>query len=627
MKAKILKFLKDHWRGVFVSFLAFLFFISLCFLNRPEAGAYVKWSSPDETANYIFTKLYSETGEVSFFERYNLYADDVMHPRSMRSDAGTIKPVSFLGIILIYGGIASVFGSGVIPFLTPFFASLGIVFFYLLIRRVFGKTNAMVSALLLSGFPVWIYYSERSMFHNVLFVSLLIVGLYFSLGQGEELIKRKFLSRQADWIGMLYASLAGLFTGAAALARTSELLWVAPLFFLLWIFNIKKAGLIKVLLFLSFAFLSLLPALYWNQLLYGAPFSGGYAEMNSSLNNIRTASSELAAAAFAFEPGYVKYLFGRIQENIFYFGFHPRQSAEMFFRYFVDMFAWFFYPACLGLFLFLQRIHSWKKSVWLFFISYFVISSILVLYYGSWEFHDNPNAESFTIGNSYTRYWLPVYLGALPLASFFLIRLTCGLAPERADGVFKEEPKAWLKKILSRPRRKFVTLGLRALFLGVIFLLSANFVLLGSEEGLIYGLAEKKYSFVQLKRVLEETENNSVIITQYHDKLFFPERKVIVGNLTDNNMNKVYADLAQRLPVYYYSFVFPETDLDYLNTRKLFEAGLRIESVKKITEDFTLYKLILADGQLESGRVAAPEWREEDLLKHISSKLIETEKR
>ena len=55
---------------------------------------FVKWISPDETANYIFSKLYGQTGEIKIYEQYNLYTEDVMHPRSVRSDFGKLKPMS-----------------------------------------------------------------------------------------------------------------------------------------------------------------------------------------------------------------------------------------------------------------------------------------------------------------------------------------------------------------------------------------------------------------------------------------------------------------------------------------------------------------------------------------------------
>ena len=73
--------------------------------------------------------------------------------------------------------------------------------------------------------------------------------------------------------------------------------------------------------------------------------------------------------------------------------------------------------------------------------------------------------------------------------------------------------------------------------------------------------------------------------------MFFPERKVIVGLFDDKNMIAEYANLVNLLPVYYYNFTLPPRDFEYLNNRRLAEAGLQIEKVEQVTDDFTLYRL------------------------------------
>ena len=83
----------------------------------------------------------------------------------------------------------------------------------------------------------------------------------------------------------------------------------------------------------------------------------------------------------------------------------------------------------------------------------------------------------------------------------------------------------------------------------------------------------------------------SPLCVTYHDKLLFPERKVIVGLFDDKEKVVKYANLTKILPVYYYNFTLPQIDMDYLNNRRLAEAGLRIVEVEKITESFTLYRL------------------------------------
>ena len=597
----IKKWFKKHWRCFVLAILVITFFIGASSYNYiTQQDGFVKWGSPDETANYTFAKLYGQEGKLTIYEKYNLYVNDIIQPRSFRSDFGWLKPVSFLGLILIYGKIVSLTSYKVLPYLTPLFAAVGIVFYYLLIKKIFGWRNALVSAFLLASFPVYIYYSARSMFHNVLFIVLLIIGLYY----GALIAKNKV--RTKNYKTWLYAALAGSFVGLAVITRTSELLWIAPMLIILWAFNIKKVGIIKLILFLSFFAFSFTTVFYWNQILYNSPVQGGYPEMNQSIVNITQASSDLIKSTFSGYLAYHQELLLKLKNNIFYFGFHPRHSLEMFYNYFVKMFYWLFWPAVLGGILFLQKWRKWKRKHWAYLASYFIASLILLFYYGSWGFHDNPDPNQFTIGNSYTRYWLLIYLGALPFVSLFIIKLSRGLLfkynanPSRLSGTNAANANnanelGCLRRLVNRyirwPGRMFLVNCARAVVVGLIFFISVQFVLFGSEEGLIFAAQKHKQAKNEFDKVLSLTENNAVIITQYHDKLFFPERKVIVGLFDDKNMVARYAKLADYLPVYYYNFILPQDAIDYLNNKRLGEVGLRIEKVKQVAEEFGLYRL------------------------------------
>jgi len=596
------KLFKKHYYWLILVILAISFFIGTASYNYiTQSDGFTKWASPDETANYIFSKLYSQTGEMQIFEKYNLASGNIIHPRSFSSADGNLKPVSFLGIILIYGFLASLTSYKILPFLTPAFAAIGILFFYLLVKKIFGRRNALISAFLLASFPPYIYYSARSMFHNVLFIVLLIFGLYFGLLMAGKRYKWKRL----DLLNWLLAALSGFSFGLAIITRTSELLWLGPILFIIWLFNIKKIGLTKLIIFLSSLFLAVLPALYWNQVLYGSPLSGGYSEMNQSVKTLAQTSGDLIKSTAAGNLAYSREMFNKIKGTIFHFGFNPKQSLRMLYYYFINMFPWLFWPAVLGAFLFFQRFGRWRKKHLVYLIAYGLAFLILLFYYGSWLFHDNPDPKSFTIGNSYTRYWLPIYLGALPFVSLFLIKLTRALFPSFSrkaelggssnnlsrNAIFSVAG-SWLKGQFGRLRRVFFINCSRVILVVLVYFISISFVLFGSEEGLLYLNQNQKAAGYELEKVLALTGSNSVIITCYHDKLFFPERKVIVGLFDDNNMNARYARLTNYLPVYYYNFTFPEKDMDYLNNRRLLEVGLGIELVEQITSDFSLYRLI-----------------------------------
>lgn len=578
MLIKLKIWLLKYWHWLLLGFMALVFFIGTASFNYlTQSTDFVKWLSPDESANYNFTKFYAQEGQLMFFEKYNLLASDILHPRSVRSDFGWLKPVSFLGIILIYGKIAALTTYKILPFLTPFFAAIGIIFYYLLVKEIFGQRNALFSALILSVFPPYVYYSARSLFHNVLFVVLLVISLYFAC----LAVKKKKIVTDINKIDTLtakippnlFAGLSGIFLGLTIITRTSELIWLTPVWLILWLFNVKKLGLIKLMIFAACLLFAMTPAMYWNKILYQSYWRGGYNEMNQSIVNIAGASSQILKNGVA-DAETIKNGLTQIKNNFFHFGWQPVKGVKMLYFYFAKMFYWIFWPAFFGLVLMLSKIKKWRTKHYAYLIALFTAAAILISYYGSWDFHDNPDPKSRTIGNSYTRYWLPIYLGAIPLAVIFLVKFS---------NIFK---------------KKILTYGLRAIIIIAVFFISIKFVLLGSDEGLIKSAKKQLAVRAEYEQILNLTESRAVIITQYHDKLLFPARKVIVGLFDDSNMTKEYAVLTQYLPVYYYNFTFPERDINYLNNRKLPAFGLKIEAMAQVTKDFTLYKLSLREGAI-----------------------------
>ncbi len=549
---------------IIVLILASLFLLIVgLFIYKFHDGGQIKWSSPDETANYYFSKKYAGSGDLSQFEAANLVAEEVVRPRSIRSDHGWLKPVSFLGIIIYFGFIASFLGIFIIPYLTPIIAFIAIIYYYLLIKRLFNDKVAILSTVFLAFFPVYIYYSARSMFHNVLFISLLIISFYyFNLS-----LDKKYFRKTKIGLNVLWASLAGLFLGGAIATRTSELIWLLPSLFVLYLFYCKRISW-RILLVLAGIGLAILPIAYYNQFLYGFLAYGGYGEMNTSIQAIGQASSDLFSSA---KLSYLKQFWQILKDNIFYFGLKPKQSLFMFYYYVLLMFPYLSALSFLGAIFFLFS--KFKKWRLVYLINLLIVACILVLYYGSWQFFDNPDPSRYTIGNSYTRYWLPIYLLIIPLASYFLVFIS-NLFFKRKARVFKYLKNTFIVLIIS--------------FLAYNSLI---FVFFGSEEGLIHLYYNHRRDLVNTERVLNNTESNAIIVTEYHDKQFFPERKVIVALLNHNETNYSISQLIDHYPIYYYNFSFQDKDLEYLNTRKLLEYNLNIEPIFK-QGDFSLYKFI-----------------------------------
>ena len=566
-------FFSKHWIALSLVLLVLSFFCATASYNYlAHSPDFIKWSSPDESANYFLTKQYAEKGELSYSEPANLYAQGIIMPRSFRTDGDLVKPVSFLGLIFIYGNLAKLFGTAAIPYFTPAFAALGLVFFYLIVERLFKREVAIVSTFLLAAFPVYIYFSARSMFHNILFVVLWLIGLYFSLRLTDTpaLLPREAspLEQRQHYLSWLAASLAGLFTGLAVTVRSSELLWLLPLLLMLWLFNFYRLGLARLVLFVYFFCLAFVPIMSWNMLLYNSPLHTGYPQMNQSLAQISSSTTQLVKASATVNQQEVRDSASLLRRTVFFFGFKPAHSEKMFYHYIYKMFTWLVLAAGLGFLFLIFKTNASRKSDLLYLLGLGGLSAVLIFYYGSWVFYDNPDPNSYTIGNSYTRYWLPIYFGLIPLAALALVRLS-----------------SWLKL----PVLVWLT---RVIVIAIIMLSSASFVLYGSNEGLVFNLDRQISSKTEWQKVLALTPSDAVIITRYHDKLLFPERKVIMGLLTDDNMNRLYANLVkQQVPLYYYNFTLADKDFDYLNSSRLKVLGLKIDKVAKITKDFTLYRL------------------------------------
>lgn len=154
---------------------------------------------------------------------------------------------------------------------------------------------------------------------------------------------------------MICAFIAGLFAGLAVITRTSELLWLAPSFFIIWLFYARRIGFIKLILFFAGLFLALLPIAYWNTILYQNPWSGGYNEMNRSLAELSSASGAVVKLTFEGQIDKYRDYFQTVAHNIFYFGFNPTQSVEMARHYILEMFPFLVYLAALGFLLLLVR--------------------------------------------------------------------------------------------------------------------------------------------------------------------------------------------------------------------------------------------------------------------------------
>lgn len=518
------KRLNWSWPTITLIAVSIIFFAgSLLLIN--QSNLYI---SPDETANAYFATQFAETGLMQGrTNELSAVLEDRIHPRSIVSVEGTLLPGSFLGLTVLYGMVASILGSDVLPFITPLLTIFAAFGFSLVVKRYTNPTIGWLSFILFLAHPAIWYYSARGLMHNVLFIDLMVIAAWMWLEQP--------LRKEKRTQSLLNDGLVGFLIALAIFVRTSEIAWVfvtiAAVIAVFW----KAAGNKRLRVATIGTIAGGGVALLANWLTYGHPFLTGYTV--GAVAQEATVITDSVATT-----------------GVLPFGFHPRTALQHFADYGVTMFWWLSILAAPGLFILWTQKRHQRTVRWGIGIAA-VVSIWIVLMYGSWEIHDNPDPTQVTMANSYVRYWLPMYIASIPM-----IAATLQWVSERA--------KTTMAKGLFLATLLVVVLGLNV---------HATFI--QGQDGLIKVRQELIESAAVQESVLAYVPENAVIIVDRADKLFFPHRDVWYP-LRDDATYEAMPTLATNAPLFYYGITFPETDMEYLNGTKLAELGLEITLIE-----------------------------------------------
>jgi len=536
------KFRKLIWLGLSIAAVAFLL-LAYSYLPLTAPGHF---NSPDENANYYFSRLFAEKQVLHFFDQPNLFSPGNVFPRSMAVVGDFTVPVGFIGAPVLFGSAGLLFGEASIPFVTPVLSVLGVFGWFLLVRRYFGKTVGLMAAGLLAVHPIWWYESARTLQPNVLFTVMVIWAAYFWLAAPLSAKFDSKLSPVADGLA------GGLALGLALAVRTSEVYWIGLVFTLVAVMNRRKLPWVRMASGFFSATLAFVPFLSINMDLYGSFVRTGYG-------SVASLGSSAAGGGLGMK------LIGPLQPYLFPLGFAPRTAAQHFWSYGLGFVPWWSVAVigAVGWLVWLWRQRKIKVSSaggqW--FLVAAVVTVWLVVFYGSWVVRDNPDPSAVTIGSSYFRYWLPLFvLSTLPVA--VVLRRLYGTWP-------------W--------RRTVMTVGASA------YLLAAAFtVFYSSGEGLFFVNREvRRYAAVveDMDGILPE---DAVVVTDSADKYVFPARSV-VQPFRSAHARRAIVDIQRHLPVYYYGITLPAQDYRWLREKSLPADGLTIEAVKSYDHE-TLYR-------------------------------------
>lgn len=487
--------------------------------TAPPSGDRI-FNSPDENANYIFTKTFAQENSFSIPEPLNAIYGGILFPRSMNvAKDGSLVPGSFFGIIAIYGFLAKFFGKWIIVFLTPTLSYIGALCFFKLLNDIFSKKIALISTLLLFILPPWWYYNSRSMFHNILFLDLFIFFLY----SFHKLYVRK---------KNIYLIISAIFLGLALAVRFSEIIWILPLFFIFIFFLKKKFTWKKIIGIVTLLAALVYVIIFFNTIIYRAPFTAGYS----------------------------------VENVVFPFGFHPKRILINFYNYFPSLFWWYFYPALAGLILMIRKFIRLSHEQKFYVVAFLSVSFILITYYGSWSISDNLDPAKVTMGTSYVRYWLFIYVFSLPFIAY------------------------GFQKILSQIRKaeaKFFFIAAIAVILGY---LSYRIVWLKTDESFMATQERIQEYYIKRETVSKIIPDDSIIMTERSDKIFFPRYKVITQTMNERALAKIKNIISSDIPVYYYTFLSDDDVELYGNFIKKF--GIRLDSREKIFGNEYLYRVL-----------------------------------
>jgi len=496
------------------------------------------WNSPDETAVAFFAKNMAYTGKLWRPEAYNLFQTDTVHPRSILSLDGYLVPGSFYGAIMFFGLFYKLIGPTAYALGTPLLTVLAAFGVFFAMRRLCDERIAFFAEILFLANPIVWYFASRGLYPNLIFVDLAIIGMTMLYLEPWQKMMR---GRGNAILGMLIDNTAGMFVlGIAFLVRPVEFIWLFPIAIAIILVGRKKIYWPRYIVWgvIGGAFFGAL--LFTNIHLYGGPFSSGYS-VGSTMPGI----SVPAAATTSRLPQIIS----APRPFVLPFGFHPRLALTNLWNYLVAFSWWLPVLAAIGYLLTKDR-----SNRRLFGRGFVFTLAILGIYYGSGIFNDS-SVSQWTIGSSYLRYFLPAFVLLVPLAAFGVERVS--------------------------RRGRWVAPAVLAVFIG----LGVWTVYFRSPESLVPMHATlDRYTTIKAY-VLKETQQESVIVTERSDKVFFPERRVVL-NLRD----KATLDQLPRLSVhglYYYGITIAENELPKIN-KELGDRGLQLGRIKSFDNE-TLY--------------------------------------
>lgn len=511
----------------------FLLYSALAVSNRDH-----RYTWPDEMANYHFIQSFVNTGSFRITEPLAIMSKNIVHPRSTNVYEGDIVPGTFIGFPLLYGTIALLLGSFIV-LLTPALVSVSGVAFYYVVRQLFHEHIAFIAAILYFVNPAVWYYASFTLLPNMPFVALLVIASASIVRGYREHTPR------TGWIffGALCAALA-------LSIRPYEGVWVLPVAAFSF-YELRQRVRVHHILTICLALvLVMIPNMLYAKATFGSYLGSGYFGLESG-----TLPTEVGAP-------------NAVLAALLPFGLHPVRALGVVWSYVIALQWWLFVFIGWRLFHAIRFRHTHTRVYRNYLIVTLCVVAYLILYYGSWQFEDRVTLVLSSLGISYIRYWLPIFVLLVPLA---------------AEGI------AHIATLARNYERQVLVLLVAAL-IGM----SGSIVWFERADSLWEIRSQYEQYANTAAAVFAVTAQDGVIITERGDKIFWPDRAVI-SKWGSEDVYKLQALALENVPLYFFGLERPE-DIAYINDRRLLAYDMRIvaDQPLAITPNGTLYHVVYA---------------------------------
>lgn len=497
--------------------------VALFFLYSwlPRQG-FALWNSPDETAVAFVSQ--SEAVGMGLYTPQARGADvagGLAHPRSMTVIDGRLVPSGFIGWPWLLRVVRETPLAPLWIYMPAIVAILGVLSLRYIVARLSGNVVwGWLAAFALAVHPAWWYFANRGLLPNVAFVSFGLMAAVCVLWVGKQgtppsASRGEPRSPQVSHRGVGFALLAGCFLAITLAVRASEAVWLFPcMVFFAW----RQWGKNTVAWWSAGCgfLVSTGSILAVNAAVYVSPFALGYAITSDVAPVISLPGySDPAPAAHVW------------WQWLFPFGIHEMNTLRNVWNY-LGLPWWFTVWGIVGaVWIGLRHSASVRlagarhcaegvkqisdEAISLSIacaFSPFVALYLLVLY-GSWNLSDNPTPGEITIGVSYMRYWLPIF-----------VALSVG-----ASWVWLEVGK-WLNKRWGSMARN--------MWFAVVIVVSVGmgwWQAFSGMEGLWAVKSTLQKNTGKQALVVAHTQENDILLTMRDDKVLFPKRAVVTGFL------------------------------------------------------------------------------------------------